>query len=280
MTCERLPVTDFALGIALHTIGFPLRLKAWREAIEAGDHEPVAASARLSGWIDYKVHDCAHILTEMESGRLAKKNPHHPLLAAMSGIRCLQYLETWLRKPDDPPGAWPVLPPAEPRQDADPFRQEPAAPLTLRNTDELAAAAGLIALGFLPHGTSQLHNAGDGTHAALLLLPASRTQPGLTRRLADTLTGHRSEHPLAYALFGAQNWIRFRLRSDPSAAKEFTALLRGVGTRCAVVSRKLLDSSSRYIEVAMPGGQTRRVRNRFRDQMHAHLRGFAASEIT
>ena len=279
MICERLPVTDFPLGIALHTIGYPLRLKAWREAVEAGDHVPVSASARLSGWIDYKVTECAKLLTEWESGRLARLHPHHPLLAALSGIRCLQYLETWLRRPDDPPGAWPVLPPVE-ANTADLPCQGPAAPLTLRTIDDLALAAGLIALGFLPRGTCRLHNAGDGSTAALLLLSASRTQPGLTRKVAETLTGFRCEHPLAFAVFGAMNWTRFRLKSDPSAAKDFTALLKGVGTRCAVVSRKLLDSTSRYIEIAMPGGQTRRVRNRFRDQMQHHLRGFAASEIT
>src|SRR6186713_3034194 len=148
MTCERLPVTDFTLGIALHTIGYPLRLKAWREAIEAGDHAPVSASARLSGWIDWKVTECAKLLTELESGRLSRGNPHHPLLAALTGIRCLQSLEEWLRHPDMPPGAWPLLPSLKPREDL--FSQGPAALLTLCTTDDLALAAGLIALGFLP----------------------------------------------------------------------------------------------------------------------------------
>jgi hypothetical protein len=280
MICERLPVTDFALGIALHTIGYPLRLKSWREGIEAGDHEPVSSSARLSGWIDYKVRECAKLLTDRESGRLARTNTHHPLLNALAGIHCLQVLETWLRRPDDPPGAWPLLPPAPSSQQERVDLKGERSLLPLLTTDDLAAAAGLITLGFLPHGTSQLHNAGDGTHAALLLLPASRTQPGLTRQLAEKLTDYHSEHPLAYAVFAAQNWTRFRLKCDPAAAREFTALLKGVGARCAVVSRKLLDSTSRYIEIRMPNGQTRRLKNRFRDQMRHHLRGFAASEIT
>lgn len=74
--------------------------------------------------------------------------------------------------------------------------------------------------------------------------------------------------------------MRFKIKCDPSAAREFTALIKGVGTRCAVVSRKLIDSTAPYIELRLPNGTTRRFKNRFRDQMRHHLRGFAASEIT
>lgn len=273
---ERLPVTDFSLGIALHTMGYPLRTKVWRD--EAG------TPARLSGWIDHKVRDCAKLITDQERGKLARENPHHPLLASLAGVQCLQALETWLKHPDTPPAQWPVLPvlsaqSSVPGEQSTAHRALSTVPFPLRTTDDLATAAALIVTGFLPRGASHFHNAGDGTHAALHFLPQSRTFPGLTREIADTLTGPLSQHPLAYATFAARNWMRFQIKCDPSAAREFTALIKGVGTRCAVVSRKLIDSTAPYIELRLPNGTSRRFKNRFRDQMRHHLRGFAASEI-
>jgi len=263
----RLPIQDLPAGIALHTIGFPLRTKVYRDE--------GATAPRLSAWIDHRVTDATRILTDLEAGRLPRGHPYH---SARAGIAALILLESWLRSPAEPPQSWPAL--ALTASPAAPGAPPAAAVLALTTTDHLAAAAALIAGGFLASGG--LRNAGDGTHAALTIAPVSAIAH-ITRDQADDLLARYADplctHPLSIAHGAARNWVRFRLTSDPSSAREFTVLLRGVGTRGAVVSRSLLDDTTPYREIRLPDGTTRRVRNRFRDQMLRHLRGFAASEV-
>ena len=259
---KRLPIADLHLGIALHTVGHPLRTKVLRSEESA---------PQISAWVDHDLPAATRLVGRWETGHLARTEPRHALLAAFAGIECLESLEKWLRDPSINP-RFTVLPPP----DLAPYLPAAAVDVfALRTTDDLATAAALIACGFL--GPEVLQNSGDGKHAALPLLSVSRTEPLLSREVAGTLTGFACVHPLAYALYGAKNWISFRVKSDPTLAKKFTILLRGSGTRSAVVSRDLIDNTRPFIEIALPNGQTRKVQNRFRDQMRNHLRGLAAS---
>ena len=261
---RRLPVTDHRLGVALHTLGFPLRTKVWRTE----EDKP-----QLSAWIDHDVPAAAKLLGKLETGVLPREDARHPFLAALAGIHTLEALEQWLRAPGAVPRFTP-LPPVLAFVTAE-AAAPVANPLPLRTTEDLAMAAALIACGFLP-ASATLQNAGDGKHAALPLLSRSLTEPLLTRDIAATLTGEQCTHPFAYALYAARGWIRFRVQQDPAAAKEFSILLRGVGTRSAAVSRLLLDTTRATIDVRLPGGGIRRVKNQFRDQMRRHLLGFAS----
>lgn len=257
---QRLPIQDPVKGVALHTCGWPLHSKVYRDD---------SGNVRLSLWIGHDVSNAAGLLHELEAKRLPAA---HPLHAALAGIQCLTALETWLRSPHSEV-KFPVLP--GPAASAGPSAYQP---LPLRTTEDLAQAAAMIALGFLPEAGAELVNAGDGTHAALPLRSVSRTDASLFARDLPALQAASCKHHFAYALYAARNWIAFRIKRDPAKAREFSALLRGVGERGAVVSRRLLETTAPYIEVPLPDGTTRRVKNRFRDQMRNHLRGFAASE--
>lgn len=247
MILSRFSIENLAHGAALSTVGFRLQLKAIY---------PEDQPARWSAWIDDRAREAEQLLSTALDGRLPWAAP---LAAAMRGIAAEKALAAWLRDPGNPPREWTVGElPANARA------------WPLRTTKDLAIAAGLAAAGWKPH-------------VQILSGPALAFPARLPEDLLDLESTLRelenpvSEHPVAYAAQAAANWQHLNGRLDPSRAAEYTLLLRGTGTRNAVVSRKLMDTTTAYIEVPTPDGRSVRIRNRFRDQVGRHLQGLSAA---
>jgi hypothetical protein len=247
MIVSRFGIDDLAHGAALSTVGFRLQLKAVH---------PEDQPARWSAWIEARASEAEALLSSALDGRLPWAAP---LAAAMRGIAAEKALAAWLRDPGNPPREWTTGElPADPKV------------WPLRTAKDLAILAGLAAAGWQPHGQI--------LSGPAVVLPARL--PGDLLDLESTLRELEnpvSEHPVAYAAQAAANWQHLNGRLDPSRATEYTLLLRGTGTRNAVVSRKLLDTTTPYIEVPTPDGRSVRIRNRFRDQLGRHLRGLPAA---
>jgi hypothetical protein len=247
MICSRFSVADLAHGAALRTVGFRLRMKAV---------QPEDQSARWSAWVEERANEAEQALADAMAGRLTWSAP---LAAAMRGIEAEKAFAAWLRDPSAVPEKW----------TSREMPQEPRA-FPLRTAKDLAIAAGLAAVGWLPHAHI--------ISGPAFVLPGRLPEDVLSlESTLRELENPATEHPVAYAAQAAANWQYMQTKLDPSKASALTFLLRGTGTRSAIVSRELLESSRPYIEVPLPDGQSVRIRNRFRDQVGRHLRGLSAA---
>jgi len=247
MICSRFSVADLAHGAALRTVGFRLRLKAV---------QPEDQSARWSAWIEEQAREAEQQLADAMAGRLPWASP---LAAAMRGIAAEKAFVGWLRDPAAVPQDWtsPDMP------------QDPRA-FPIRTAKDLAIAAGLAAAGWLPHARI--------ISGPAFVFPGRLPEDVLSlESTLRELENPATEHPVAYAAQAAANWQYMQTKLDPSKAAALTFLLRGTGTRSAIVSRELLETNRPYIEVPTADGRSVRIRNRFRDQVGRHLRGLSAA---
>lgn len=234
MSLQRLDLPNHEQAIALHTVGHLINRRAMRTD---------QGAVRWRIWTEIGVSTAEKLLAA----------PSGKYLAALNGIAAVKMLENWLRTHTPPVLAWVDCPATH--------------DLPLRTTHDLALAAGLLAVGLVPQ--PHLH-ANDGTVGALRF-PSAAVDFLATVPAPGAVSHTPMDTHFHYAAQAAANWMA-HCRLDPAGAKDYILLLKGHGTRSAVVSRSLMDATGKR-EVQMPDGTSTIVRANFKDQVRQHLIG-------
>lgn len=128
--------------------------------------------------------------------------------------------------------------------------------IILQETKDAAYCAALMSMGYLASVGAK-----DGK-------PCITFTKGAKAVISDL----DKESPFAYAVQAANNWLAHTY-ADPEKANDFRLMLKGNGMKRAIVSRELVNDTSKYRDIRLPSGKMQRVRNTFRDTLRGHLYG-------
>lgn len=263
MQTFRLPVPTRQLAIALATMGYRLTPKSY--------HHERTGRLSIEWFCDSSVDQAQKLLDSLPT--LAATAPEHPLLVCLYYQEALEALNRWLATSKRPA----VLPagrvsrllrllPPDSKQAANDITRhvwlpsvQPAAAFALPHH-----AAAAVVCGFVPQARLDLTTG----QPRFVFAAESTTFPGLTlealynirnpasgvlpEQLGDAQPG---EHPACYALQCAANATAF-LKAEALVLKNPVHMMRGDGTRSALISEALMNGDARH-----------------RDRLRLHLAG-------